>query len=348
MKNFYISLFILLLINLFSFELKAQFSQVSSTCLGDFTITDGILNKEEEINGYQVTLDGTFKLEIIIPESNKIVLSYHTNFSIENGDLLEIYSSSTTNLPLKTYNGSNDPTASTKDTIPSGRAILLYTNGGNTKTNLNINWTGLLSVTADITNPTCSDSNDGAINLNNPGTSPFTISWTGPDTFSESTEDISNLGTAGDYTISMTDANGCVFNKTYTLTKPNAINYTQSGISNFNGANVSCYGGSNGWVEIAGNGGTAPYNYLWSDANNQTTKKPINLTAGTYDVTISDNNGCTNTFASAATITQPAVALTITDTTSATYNGYHLKCKDDTDASLALIVSGGTGVYNYN
>ncbi|PKP08388.1 MAG: hypothetical protein CVU09_16170, partial [Bacteroidetes bacterium HGW-Bacteroidetes-4] len=283
MKKFYISLFILFLINFFGFELKAQFSQVSSTCLGDFTIADGILNKEEEINGYQVPLNGTFRLEIVIPETNKIVLSYHTNFAIANNDMLVIYSSSTTNPPIKTYNGSNDPNASTKDTIPSGRAILLYTNGSNTKTNLNVNWTGLLSVTADLTNPSCNNTTDGAINLNNPGTAPFTITWTGPDSFSKITEDISNLGTAGDYTISMTDANGCVFNKTYTLTKPSEINFTQTNISDFNGVNVSCFGGSNGWVEIAGNGGTAPYSYVWSDANSQTTKKPINLAAGTYD-----------------------------------------------------------------
>src|SRR5690606_18923523 len=59
-------------------------------------------------------------------------------------------------------------------------------------------------------------------------------------------------------------------------------------------------------------------------------------------------NGCTNNFPSAVTLTQPAAALTITDTTSATYNGYHLKCKGDNDASLALTVSGGTGAYNYN
>src|SRR5690606_35384784 len=145
-----------------------------------------------------------------------------------------------------------------------------------------------------------------------------------------------------------TDANGCSFNNSYTLSKPSEISFTNTNISDFNSVNISCFGGSNGWVEVAANGGTAPYSYLWSDVNSQTTKKPINLSAGSYDLTITDNNGCTNNFPSAVTLTKPAAALTITDTTSATYNGYHLKCKGDNDASLALTVSGGTGAYNYN
>lgn len=58
------------------------------------------------------------------------------------------------------------------------------------------------------------------------------------------------------------------------------------------GTNVDCPGGNNGTATVTATGGTAPYTYLWSDG--QTTATAINLSAGTYTITVTDAKDCTS------------------------------------------------------
>ncbi len=60
--------------------------------------------------------------------------------------------------------------------------------------------------------------------------------------------------------------------------------------SEFNRFNLACEGDDNGTLELLPNGGTAPYDYIWS--NGATTNQVTNLTAGSYTVTITDNMDC--------------------------------------------------------
>ena len=57
--------------------------------------------------------------------------------------------------------------------------------------------------------------------------------------------------------------------------------------------NPSCYGESDGNIDLSVSGGTIPYNYLWS--NTQSNQDISNLSAGTYDITVTDSNSCTTT-----------------------------------------------------
>src|SRR6202008_5208115 len=106
---------------------------------------------------------------------------------------------------------------------------------------------------------------------------------------------------AGSYTCTITDANGCVITKTFTITAPSALTATTSQV------NPLCNGGTT-TASVVASGGTGPYTYLWSPSGgNAATSTAIG--AGSYTCTITDANGCviTKTF----TITAPS-ALTAT------------------------------------
>ncbi|MBE1615962.1 SprB repeat-containing protein, partial [Flavobacterium sp. SaA2.13] len=112
------------------------------------------------------------------------------------------------------------------------------------------------------------------------GTAPYTYVWNTTAT----TQDLTGLP-AGTYEVTVTDANGCTATASVTVTQPTVL--SASGTA----TNVSCNAGSNGAVDLTVTGGTAPYTYVWNNA--ATTQDLTGLTASTYDVTVTDANGCT-------------------------------------------------------
>ncbi len=112
--------------------------------------------------------------------------------------------------------------------------------------------------------------------------------------------------------------------------------------SNYNGGyNISCNGATDGSITMIVIGGTAPYTYQWS--NSATTKDISNLVAGTYNVTVTDDNSVTAT--GSVTLLQPVI-LGKTFTPS-NYNGYNISIYGLDNGSINLEVSGGTPPYNY-
>jgi large repetitive protein len=135
------------------------------------------------------------------------------------------------------------------------------------------------------------------------GTAPYTYLWSNGAT----TEDLTNV-VAGTYNVTITDANGCTTTASGTVTQPAAA---LAGTTTT--TPVLCFGDATGAVNLTVTGGTAPYTYLWS--NGATTEDLTNVIAGTYNVTITDANGCTTT--ASGIVTQPAAALAGTTTTTA-------------------------------
>lgn len=143
---------------------------------------------------------------------------------------------------------------------------------------------------AVATNTNCNGSCNGAINLSiSSGQAPFAINWSGPNGFSSTDEDLVAL-CAGDYIVTITDANFCTFVDTVTIAAPNAVVIA---VTNNNSATCNA---ANGSINISVSGGTGNYSYVWTgngvdvDSEDQT-----GLTAGTYSVTVTDVNGCTST-----------------------------------------------------
>lgn len=137
---------------------------------------------------------------------------------------------------------------------------------------------------------------------------------------------------AGTYTVTATDANGCTGAATVTINQPGNIQVSITSQS------VSCFGGNDGSATAVVSGGTAPYTYAWSNGGNSSTVG--NLTAGVYSVTVSDNGGCSGS--ASVTIGQPASALicTVAVTDSISTPGGN-------DGQATVTASGGTPGYTY-
>ncbi len=124
------------------------------------------------------------------------------------------------------------------------------------------------------------------------GTAPFTYSWSTGAT----TSSISGVG-AGTYTCIATDAASNVYTSTYQVTEPSSL------FAMLTQTNVTCFGGTNGAINLTASGGTAPYSYTWAPLGGNASLAN-NLPAGTYTCLISDNNTCQTSVIIG--ITQPA------------------------------------------
>ncbi|MEO5642282.1 MAG: PKD domain-containing protein [Bacteroidia bacterium] len=138
------------------------------------------------------------------------------------------------------------------------------------------------SASGTVTNISCFASTDGSIDLTPTGNAPFTYLWS-PS--AQTTQDRSGL-TAGSYSVTVTDVNGCTFMTSFSITQPTAITAVMSG------ANSTCPD-NDGTATAAPSGGTSPYTYLWSPGG-QTTATAANLPAATYTCAITDANGCSS------------------------------------------------------
>ncbi len=210
--------------------------------------------------------------------------------------------------------------------------------------------TTTLAVSATATNVSCNPANGG--NSSN-GTIGLTVtgatdgsrsySWT-PSVPSANAAPATGL-TAGIYSVTVTDGNGCIGTASATVDQPTAITYTS-----ITATNISCNNSNGGTHNDAtatvngATGGTGELSYLWSDA--QTTNPATGLIGtATYNVTITDNNNCTAT--GSATVDQPT-AITYTSVTAT-----NISCNNSNDGThnngTATVngATGGTGELSY-
>jgi len=136
------------------------------------------------------------------------------------------------------------------------------------------------SITAQ-TNNICNGDALGSLTVTaSDGTTPYTYNWSNTAT----TATISTLG-AGTYTVTVTDAGGTTSTSSATITEPTALNTTISSQTN-----VACFGESTGSLTASVTGGTSPYTYNWNSG--ETSATITGKAAGTYTVSVLDNNGC--------------------------------------------------------
>lgn len=136
------------------------------------------------------------------------------------------------------------------------------------------------------------------------------------------------LVTAGNYTLTISDANNCTSSKSINILQPEELKLNMQ----FNP--ILCF---NNTTSLKANvlGGTLPYSYAWSNTN-QNTNINSNVVSGNYTITVTDANSCTTT--NFIQITQPNQLVG----TLVTSNKI---CPNDT-ASAQISIEGGTLPYN--
>ena len=209
---------------------------------------------------------------------------------------------------------------------------------------------GVFDITASLSvypggyGVSCNGTTDGAIDITaTGGTAPLFHTWQGPNGFVATTEDISDLA-AGNYTLTLTDANGCSTLRSYTITTPTAIQIGPAASQFPDGSNVACSGGGNGSIDATIVGGVSPYTLAWSGPNGfiSIAEDISDLPAGTYTLDVLDAIGCTGE--ASITLTEPdpiALGLQLSQFIS----GGNVSCHGTTDGSIELAVSGGSLLY---
>ena len=190
-----------------------------------------------------------------------------------------------------------------------------------------------LSITSQ-TNTSCNSWNGSLTATMNGGTANYSYTWSnGSSTFNTSatTNTITGLS-AGTYTVTVTDGLGA------TSTTSGTVSQTASPVASATVTTaISCNGFTNGQVTGSATGGTSPFTYSWNTGNLSATE--TSLGAGTYSVTITDQNGCTDS--ASVVVSEPAALVASSSVTSA------LDCHDDYDGQVTGSASGGTSPYTY-
>lgn len=188
-----------------------------------------------------------------------------------------------------------------------------------------------LSITEIVDDVNCFGMNDGGIDINVTGGTiggGYTFNWTS----GANTEDLTNIS-AGNYTVTVTDQNLCTLSADFDVNQP-----LEPLAASVDATDVKCTNGSDGMVISTVAGGTEPYTYNWS--NGEITPNIYNLTAGVYNLTVTDAQGCTS-FTGAA-IDQPAQLLDVT------YTSTDVLCFGGSDGTIEISITGGVQPYYYN
>lgn len=185
------------------------------------------------------------------------------------------------------------------------------------------------------TTEVCGGTNEGTATITMAGgVAPFTYNITGPATSSNGTGSFTNLP-PGTYNYTVNTGGGCDVSGTFNIIPGPPMPLTVSG--NDVTCNALCDGNA-----TANPGGVAPYTYVWEQGGTsigQNTQTASGLCAGTYDVTVFDNNGCSNT--ETIIITEPP-ALNASLTPTATL------CNGSCDGQVDVTgIVGGTPTYQY-
>ena len=187
-----------------------------------------------------------------------------------------------------------------------------------------------LQFSYDVFDVLCNNGVDGEINLFvNGGTSPYYYNWSSGDSLSN----ITGL-TSGYYQFIVTDENNCIITDSIFVSQPDAVTLNE------NISNVTCFGFSDGIIDITPIGGTGPYEFTWYNSEfalSAQTEDLIAWPADTYQLELVDSNNCF--YEMFLEITQP-------DLLEISFSYNNISCAGGSDGNILVDIIGGTPDYS--
>ena len=310
-----------------------------------WTADNGFTSTDENISGlapgqYELTITddaGCFVVHEVILNEPLAITILDNVIDVSCGGLFdgEIDVSILGGAPDYTFDwtGPNGFTSTDEDltALEAGDYDLIVTDdaGCQETATITVDQPAILEATLDVTPISCNGADDGGIDLTIiGGQPPYIIDWTGPNGFSSTDEDISDLE-AGTYLLYVEDQNGCFVEAQADLDEPDAIDVTVDTVD------PTCFGEDTGSITLTLAGGVEPYDILWNTGD--ATDSLIDLTAGDYDVTITDVAGC-QVVIDPITLNEPSQITLDFDVTD-------IQCGGNSNGSIDLTISGGTPGY---
>ncbi|NNC82016.1 MAG: hypothetical protein HKN79_00425, partial [Flavobacteriales bacterium] len=259
-------------------------------------------------------------LEVYISGDDMLCLGESTTLSLDSGGTSFVWSAS----PDVTFDPDNTSTEVTVTPTQTTNVMINTTIAFCTAEEELLVQVSDMSLDFDVTGITCEDVCNGAIDMTiNNGIPPYNITWNG----NPAPEDLTDL-CAGTYQVRVIDAAGCEIFDEVTVGLAPPIEVVISPSEYVGGFNVSCNGATDGFIDVAIVGGTAPFDTTY-------TSGPDNMGAGPVTVSIVDANGCTAE--TTITLSEPDVlSAVITDLQSVT-------CFGEETGSATIQCTGGSG-----
>lgn len=175
----------------------------------------------------------------------------------------------------------------------------------------------------------CADTQDGSVSTSIGGGTPdYTFLWDNGATIAEP----DNFA-AGQHCLTVTDGRGCQQEACITIEAPESIRLDSTAT-----VPATCFGTNTGSATVFVSGGSGSYNYLWSDNLQQISQQALRLNAGTYTVSVSDENNCSIT--TQVTVSEPGPL-------TATPSAEEVRCFDGSDGIARVDLSGGNAPFSF-
>ena len=191
--------------------------------------------------------------------------------------------------------------------------------------------TGINLDAVNVTDVACFGQSNGAINISaSGGTGNLSYSW---NAGLPGNANPGNLSARSDYSVTITDASGCDL-----ASGPIAVSEPDQIVIQPNIIDIACFGADNGQINLSITGGTPDYSYSWSSGL-PAQMNQSGLGVGSYEVTITDANGCTASSSD----------LSIAQTGQLQISSMNItRINTGNDGRITIAITGGSGSYSYS
>jgi hypothetical protein len=197
-----------------------------------------------------------------------------------------------------------------------------------------------------IKNVSCNGAQDGAMTaLVSGGRAPYTYHFSNNYRVTTLADSVSSTGlpVARNYRVTITDRNGCVVvSENKRVSQPAILSVSMTDIQT-----VTCVNGTDGAILVNASGGTAPYQFVWLNEKGDTVSVEedlMNAGTGTYDLLMSDQNGCEQSLQDIRLGTS-GEAIQMVDSLTQVFAPL---CREGDEGAIILTIRGGQPPYEYN